>query len=101
MAAILINVEVGDFNTWLKVFEGNDKMRSDAGVKSATAWRAADNPNNIFVLVEHDDLNKIREFSMSEPLRQALRNAGAKGTPKITVLEYVARREPKQGAAFH
>ena len=99
MAAVLVNHTVNDYNSWLKAFEAHEPARREAGVKAAAVWQAADNPNNVFILMEYENRERIERFAASEDLKQAMLQAGVKGAPAITHLGEVRWYRALQGAA--
>ena len=51
--------------------------------------RSADNPNEIVVVDEFDDMDKARQFAQSEDLKQAMQKAGVSDHPDIYFLDEV------------
>lgn len=52
-------------------------------------FRNADDPNELVIHFEWDDLDKAREFSQSQDLRETMQRAGASGRPDIYFLDEV------------
>jgi len=99
MAAILVNHVVEDYNSWLKFFEEHEPARREASVQGTAVWQAADNPNNVYVLMEYGDQARIERFAASDDLKQTMQRAGVKGAPTITYLGNVRWYQAMRGAA--
>jgi len=53
------------------VFDERRAIRKAAGSKGDRVFRNADNPNELVILLEWDDLKKAREFAQSDDLKKA------------------------------
>jgi hypothetical protein len=63
MAFVMTNFEVEDFDNWKKMFDSDPAGRKQAA-KGHQIFRAADNPNHVFIGTEFDsveDANAFRE----------------------------------------
>lgn len=87
MPFVLVHEKVKDYASWKATFDGNSAMRANAGSKGGQVYQAADDPNEVVVLLEWDDLQRARDFAGSDELRQAMQRAGVEGTPHIHILE--------------
>ena len=87
MANLLIHNTVEDFATWKPVFDKYADMRRAAGAKGGRLFHTADNPNDVLILFEWDDLKNAREFAASDGLREAMQEAGVLGRPEVFFLE--------------
>lgn len=87
MAAVLMNHRVANFDTWVKVFEEHSALRKQAGSSGSVVWQAADDPNNVFVLVKGVELDNAKAFTQSEDLKQAMQRAGVISQPVVTFLD--------------
>jgi heme-degrading monooxygenase HmoA len=91
MPYILVHEKVRDFTSWKAGFEGNASMRQTAGSKGGQVFQNPDDPNEVVVLLEWDDLQKARDFASSPQLRQAMERSGVIGEPHIHVIEQAAQ----------
>lgn len=87
MAYLLVRHTADDYSKWRPVFDDHEAMRKAGGSKSARVFRNADNPNEIVLLMEWDEIERAREFGTSEDLRQAMEKAGVVGRPDVLFLE--------------
>jgi heme-degrading monooxygenase HmoA len=83
MMHAMIRQNVRDYDEWKKVFDEHGSERKMAGSKGGHVFRALDDPNNVFVLLEFEDLDKANEFMDSDGLKEAMKKAGVVGKPDI------------------
>ena len=90
MAHILVHEKVKDFASWKATFDSNAEMRSNAGSTGGLVLQSADDPNEVVILLEWEDLDRAREFAASAGLKEAMERAGVVGDAHIHVLEQAA-----------
>jgi len=94
MAFVLIEHLVGDFETFKRVYDDDGERRRICGSKGGKVFRAADDPNNVIIILEWDDTDRAREWAESLELDQAMQwSTSNVATPRITVLEHVMDSE--------
>ena len=93
MPFILVRHTVADFATWKPSYDEHATMRKDAGSKGGQVLRSADDPQEVVVLLEWDNLQNAQAFAGSADLRAAIEKAGVVGQPDIMFLEEVERSE--------
>jgi heme-degrading monooxygenase HmoA len=90
MAYVLIEHLVGDYETFKEVYLDDAGRRERGGSKGGRVFRAADDPKNIIIVLEWDDVERAREFAKSLELHQAMQwSTSNVATPRVTVLEHV------------
>jgi hypothetical protein len=87
MIHAIIRQNVKDFDVWKKGFDDDGDNRKKASSKGGHVFRALDDPNNVFVLLEFDDLDKVKVFMNSDGLKEAMKNAGVVGKPDIYLMD--------------
>jgi heme-degrading monooxygenase HmoA len=89
MAFVLIEHLVGDFETFKQVYLDDGERRRMSGSQGGTVYRAADDPNNVIIVLEWDDAERAREWAESLELNQAMQwSTSNVATPRVTVLEH-------------
>jgi hypothetical protein len=86
MPAVLVNHKVADFERWLKVYEEHGAQRQQMGATASIVWQAADDPNNVFILIKGVDPAKAQAFSQSADLKERMQQGGVIGAPSFTLL---------------
>jgi heme-degrading monooxygenase HmoA len=85
------NSEIEDYDKWKAVFDEQGATRQAAGSKGGFVLRNADDPNQITVLLEWDNLENARAFAGSDDLREAMQRAGVTGQPNVYFLDEADR----------
>ena len=90
MAYILIRQKVESYPKWRPAFNEQDADRQAAGqVGTPQVFRSGDDPWEVLVLMEWDELERARQFAASDGLKEALRNAGVMDDPTFSFLQEV------------
>jgi heme-degrading monooxygenase HmoA len=87
MMHALIRQNVKNFDEWKKVFDEHGSVRKMAGSMGGHMFRALDDPNNVFLLLEYEDLDKAKEFMNSDGLKETMKKAGVVGKPDIYLMD--------------
>jgi uncharacterized protein (DUF1330 family) len=87
----LVRSKVEDSTKWKSVFDEMSTTRKAAGSKGGYVFRNINNSNEIVILLEFEDLGKVRQFAESEDLKQAMQRSGVVDKPDIYFLEETDR----------
>lgn len=87
MPYTLVRHKVKDYSIWKPYFDENVPNRSQYGFKKGIIFRNMEEPNELFLLLEWDDMNLAREFFSLEELRKMMDQAGVVDEPDIYHLE--------------
>lgn len=79
MPYLLERHRVGDYDRWREVFDADSAGREAAGCRGARIFRNADDPGEVVVLFEWDNLEKARQRIGSATLSQKFDEAGVSG----------------------
>lgn len=91
MAYLLIWHKVKDYTAWKSNFDNAAEMRKAGGEKSYQILHPDDDPNNLVLLFEWDNLDNARNYVAAPELKEAMQQAGVVEEPEIYFLEEVAR----------
>jgi hypothetical protein len=83
---MLVRHKVKDFSTWKQGYDAHRPKRVEAGLEEEYVLQGADNPNEVVVLFEAEDLDRAKEFAESPDLRQTMENFGVTDKPDIYYL---------------
>jgi heme-degrading monooxygenase HmoA len=87
MAHILVHHKAEDYGKWKSAFDAHQSFRSENGSKGGKVFQSANNPNEIFVLLEWESMESLQKFSQSDSLKEAMKEAGVIGMPNVHILE--------------
>jgi len=93
MHYVLVRHKVEDYNKWREIYDGNMENRKDNGSKGAHVLRSADNPHEVVILFEWDDLNKARSFFESQDFKGKVKSAGIPDELDIYFLEGIGKTQ--------
>jgi hypothetical protein len=93
MAYLIVHHKVQDYAKWKPMYDEHQPIRKANGVRCEQLLRSVDNPNDITLIFEVSDLNKAREFTRSEDLKEIMQKAGVIGMPDLSFLEEVEVHE--------
>ena len=91
MPYMLVRHQVRDLAKWRPLFEEHASVRREFGFKGAQIFKNADNPNELVILFNVEDLERARQFSQSDNLREVMERAGVSDRPDIFLLEEEAK----------
>lgn len=86
MPYLLVRHKVADFSKWKPAYYAHSPARQKAGLKEEHLLRNTDDPNEVILLFEAEDLQKAKEFGASADLREAMQDAGVVDKPDIYFL---------------
>lgn len=86
-AFMLVRHKVKDFAAWKAGYDGHRPKRLEAGLTEKHLLRSADDPNEVVILFEAQDLSQARAFAASADLRQKMQEVGVIDRPDIFFLE--------------
>lgn len=89
MPFVNVRTKVRDYATWRPYFDQHAAVRKANGQISERVFRNANNPNELVLLFEWDDLAKAKAFRESAELKQIMKEAGVEGEPEFIFLEEV------------
>lgn len=89
MTYVLVRLTVQDLAKWKPVFEEAMELRKNFGSKGVRAFSKADNPNEVLILGEYEDLERARQLFQSQEFREATQRAGVTGQPDVSFLNEV------------
>lgn len=87
MATVLVRHKVSDFAKWKAVYDEYKPKVKLQGGKSQKLLMNAEDPHEIVVITEFENINKGREWAKSAELRQAMEKAGVSDSPTLFFLE--------------
>lgn len=87
MPYLLVRHKVKDYLLWKLEFVEHAGTRKATGSLGGMLFQSLDDPNEIVVLMQWEDLASARAFMASAELREAMERAGVLGKPDVVFLE--------------
>ena len=78
---------MADFSKWKPAYEAHLPARQNAGLRELHLLRNVDDPNEVIVLLEAEDLQRAKDFTAAPDLRETMQAAGVADRPDIYFLE--------------
>ncbi len=91
MPYMLVRHKVENYAKWKPIYDQHASTRKASGSKGAHLFRSTNNPNEIIILYEWDDLGKARSFAQSEDLIETMKKAGVIDRPDIFFIEEIEK----------
>ena len=90
MAHLLVRHKVESYAKWRPAFNEHDANRVAAGqVGAPQVFRSGDDPWEVVILMEWDELERARQFVSSPNLKEVMEHAGVTDEPTINFLSQV------------
>ena len=83
MVRIFVRHNVRDYGLWKRAYNAFNQERRKMGVKGHAVFRSVSNPRDVTVWHDFATVTKARKFVGSRRLRQVMKAAGVRSTPKI------------------
>jgi hypothetical protein len=90
MALVIVRHKV--IAAWKRVFNAHAPARGTAALSNTRLYRAVDDPSEVVILFDTDDIAKAQQFVDSADLKSAMTAAGVIDKPDVFILN--AASEP-------
>lgn len=87
MNGVLVMYKIEDFKKWKLNNENGAGTRRKRGSREAYVYSKENNPDEVVVLYNWDNLDNARQYFQSDEFKNQMEDAGLKGNPKIHYLE--------------
>jgi heme-degrading monooxygenase HmoA len=88
MPYALVRLKVEDYARWKLVFDQQGSPRKAGGSQGARIFRNTDDADELIILFQWDDLEKLRQYAQSEG-PQVRQHAGVADQPDVYFLQEV------------
>ena len=87
MPHILVRQKVEDYAKWKEAFDGDAGVRQAGGSRGGHVFQSAADPNEVFILLEWDTMDNLKQFAQSDELKERMQQAGVIGPPDINFID--------------
>lgn len=84
---VLIRHSVEDFSKWKAAYDEHKPERVKVGVTDNKLLQDADNPNMVTIVFDAEDVERAKEFTSSDAVKEVMQKAGVVGKPEIYFLK--------------
>ena len=91
MPYVLIRHKVEDYAKWRPGYNEHGSTRKAGGCMGTHVFRNAENPSEIVILLEWDEMENARQFIQSADLREEMKRHGLADEPDIYFLDDAGR----------
>jgi hypothetical protein len=89
MAYVLVQHKIGKWDLFESIFRDDGERRKRLGSKGGTLFRNVDDPENLFVVFEWDDVKNAKEFAEGLETHEAMEWATSGIWSRVYVAEEV------------
>jgi len=82
MFVAIVRHSVKEFAAWKQLFDKHEG-RIKAGFSDTRVYTAVDDPDDVAIVIEFDDLDKGMAFLNSDDLKQAMQDGGVTEQPTL------------------
>ena len=79
MVRWFVHHRVRDYSAWREVYDGFAEVQKAGGVRKQAVYQSVDDPNDVTVTHDFDDVATARAFFALPDLRDAMIRAGVEG----------------------
>ena len=83
MVRWFVRHRVRDYAAWREVYDGFAEVQRAGGVRAEAVYQSVDDPNDVTVTHDFDDVETARAFFASPDLKDAMMRAGVEGEPTL------------------
>ncbi len=84
---LLVRHQVRDFSEWKDGYDAHLPVREEAGFSEKYMLQGADDPNEVTLLFEAEDLKRAKDFTESAELKEVMEKVGVLGKPDFYFLK--------------
>jgi hypothetical protein len=78
---------VKDYSQWKRIFDEDEKIRSDAGLQLRAISTSAEDPSMVHIMFATNDVDRAKDLIHSNDLKKRMAEGGVIGEPTLTVFK--------------
>jgi len=86
---LIIQHKVANFDKWKPAYDAHDSTRRSYGLTNYILGRGMNDPNMVVVILKMDDVNKAKELTGSQGMKDRMQKAGVIGKPSFDYVDVV------------
>jgi heme-degrading monooxygenase HmoA len=85
MARLMVQHRVANYDIWKQHYDGHRPSRDGAGLTNARVYRCVDDSDDVVVVADVADAEKVKTWAASSDLRSAMEKGGVLGQPSVLI----------------
>lgn len=86
MSLLVIRHKMKDFTAWERAYDAHASARVAGGLGKGRVTRSVDDPSELVLIFEVEDITKAKAFCASDDLKSAMQGAGVIDKPDLYFL---------------
>lgn len=87
MVHVIVRHKVADYAKWKQAFDSHLNRRLAGGETGTRVFHSVDDPHEVVVFSDWDNVDHARRFMSSDDLKKAMKDAGVLGVPDIVFVQ--------------
>ena len=83
MVNVIVRHKVEDFGKWKPLYDEHASARKEAGCQSDQVLQNGEDPNDVAVYFDWDNLENFKKFADSDDIKEVMQKAGVVGKPNF------------------
>jgi heme-degrading monooxygenase HmoA len=83
MTYVLVIHKVEYFDRWKRAYDEHGTVRKANGSKGAFVFRNADDPDQLVVITQWENMESAKNFAEAKDLKEAMQKGGVSGQPEV------------------
>jgi hypothetical protein len=83
MVRMFVRHNVRDYEAWRRVYDAFAPQQKAHGVREESVYQSVENPNDVTVTNDFDDLMAAHAFLAAREVQEAIKDAGVVGDPQV------------------
>jgi hypothetical protein len=80
---MFVRHDVREYDAWRRVYDAFAAQHQAHGVRAEAVYQSVDNPNDVTVTNDFEDIEIARAFLESSEVRDTIQDAGVVGEPQV------------------
>lgn len=83
---------VTNYDQWKKIFDEDEKVRTEAGLELRAISTSAEDPSIVHIMFATDNVDKAKDLINSDDLKKRMTEAGVESQPELTVYKVPGKK---------
>ena len=94
MQWLMVRHKLADYGVWKPYFDADKPRQEAAGLHLGVLLRSLEDPNDVVIAFQMDDVEKARAFTQDPGLEDVMKKAGVVDQPTFMFLDEIESHKP-------